>query len=131
MFVWKLWAREKFCSNDSNKISKFNIEGYIYMFHHSQLCNRYIQLQHRFACSYAKLWTYEKLCMYDSNNISNSIFKAIYTGSIIVSYEIGKFSRNIFLHVRMQNYELVKNCARMIQTRSQIQYLRLFILLQF
>ena len=69
--------------------------------------------------------------MSDSNKTSNSIFKAIYTGSIIVSYEIGKFSLNIFLHVRMQNDELVKNCARMIQKRSQIQYLRLFILLQF
>ena len=67
--------------------------------------------------------------MNDSNKISNSIFKAIYAGSIIVNYEIGKFSRNIFLHVRMQNCELVKNCARMIQTRSQIQNLRLFILL--
>ena len=67
--------------------------------------------------------------MNDSNKISNSIFKAIYTGSIIVSYEIGKFSRNIFLQVHMQNCELVINNARMIQTRSQIQYLRLFILL--
>ena len=65
--------------------------------------------------------------MNDSNKISNSIFKVIYAGSVIVSYEIGKFSRNIFLHVRMQNCELVKNCARMIQKRSQIQYLRLFI----
>ena len=57
----------------------------------------------------------------------NSIVKAINASSIIVSYEIGKFRHNIFLHVRTQNCELVKNYARMIQTRSQIQYLRLFI----
>ena len=67
--------------------------------------------------------------MNDSNKILNSTFKAIYVGSIIVSYEIGKFRRNIFLHIRMQNCELLKNCARMIQIRSQIQNLRLFILL--
>ena len=45
---------------------------------------------------------------------------AIYTCSIILSYEIGKFRCNSFLHVRMQNYELVKNYARMIPTRYQI-----------
>ena len=53
----------------------------------------------------------EELCSNDSNKISNSTFKAIYTCSITLSYRIGKFSRKSFLHVRMQNYELVKNCA--------------------
>ena len=48
------------------------------------------------------------------------MFIAIYACSIIRSYEIGEFRRNRFFHVRMQNCELVKNCARMIQTRSQI-----------
>ena len=61
--------------------------------------------------------------MNDSNKISNSIFKAIFTSSINVSYKIGKFSRNIFLHFRMQNCELVKNYARIIQTGSQNQNL--------
>ena len=48
---------------------------------------------------------------------------AIYTCSITLSYGLGKFSRNIFLHFHMQNYELVKNYARMIQIKSQNQYL--------
>ena len=65
----------------------------------------------------------EELCSNDSNKISNSTFKAIYTCSITLSYGIGKFSRNIFLHLHMQNYELVKNYAGMIQTRSRNQYL--------
>ena len=53
----------------------------------------------------------------------NSTFKAIYKCSITLSYGIGKFIRNIVLYFRMQNYELVKNYARMIQIRSQNQYL--------
>ena len=78
-----------------------------------------------------KMWAREKFYSNDSKKISNSIFQALYTGSIIISYEIGKFSPNVFLHVRTQNCELVKNCVRMIQIRSEMQYLRLFILLQF
>ena len=58
--------------------------------------------------------------------ISNSTFKALYKCSITLSYGIGNFSRNIFLHFHMQNYKLVKNYARIIQVRSQNQYLYLF-----
>ena len=56
----------------------------------------------------------EELCSNDSNKISNATFKAIYICSITLNYGIGKFSRSIFLHFCMQNYELVKNYARMI-----------------
>ena len=66
-----------------------------------------------------KMWALEELCMNDANKISNSTFKATYTCSITLSYVIGRFSRNIFLYFRMQNWELVKNYARIIQTRSQ------------
>ena len=65
----------------------------------------------------------EELCSNDSNKISNSTFKVIYTCSITLSDGIGKFSRNIFLHFRMQNFELVKNYAPIIQTGSQNQNL--------
>ena len=65
----------------------------------------------------------EELRLNDSKKISILTFKAIYTCSSILSYEIDIFSRNIFLLVRMQNYELMKNYVRMIQTRSENQYL--------
>ena len=50
-----------------------------------------------------KKWTYEKLFTNYSKKILNSILKAAYERSTILSYEIGVFSRNLFLHVRMQN----------------------------
>ena len=70
-----------------------------------------------------KMRALEEFCRNDANKILNSTFKAIYTCSITLSYGIGKFSRNIFLLFRMQNCELVKNYAPIIQTGSQNQNL--------
>ena len=120
MFVWKMWAREELCLNDSKKICTSTFKAIykcsITLSYGIGKFSRNIFLHFRMQ----KLWTREKLCTNDSNKISKSIFIAIYTCSIILSYEIGEFHCNSFLYVHMQNYELVKNCARMIQTRYQI-----------
>ena len=52
-----------------------------------------------FVC---KKWTCEKLFTNYSNKILNSTLKATYERSTILSNKTVIFSRNIFLHVRMQ-----------------------------
>ena len=81
------------------------------MFYHFKVCNRYLLSQHLFACSYEKCGLVKNSARMIQKGSQNSTLKAIYTCSTIPSYEIGIFSCNIFLHVRMQHCELMKNYA--------------------